>query len=84
VVQEGAALVVVEVEPLMLPAGAGVEVGGEPTAVADTGADAAAGEVGKWGHDGTPSDTLEGHYRTEWPHPSSSLSPCGCGLHHPR
>jgi hypothetical protein len=46
----------------------GAKVGREPTATAaDAGADAAADEAGRWGHDGTPSDTLEGHYRTELP-----------------
>jgi hypothetical protein len=50
-----------------MPAGAGVEVGGEPTAAADAGADvvAVAGEAGKWGHDGTPSGTSGEHYQTE-------------------
>jgi hypothetical protein len=53
----------------VLPAGAGVEVGGEPTAAADAGAGAdavaVAGEAGKWGHDGTPSGTSGEHYQTE-------------------
>jgi hypothetical protein len=55
----------------VLPAGAGVEVGGEPTAAADAGAGADAdavavpGEAGKWGHDGTPSGTSGEHYQTE-------------------
>jgi hypothetical protein len=55
----------------VLPAGAGVEVGGEPTAAADAGAGAGAdavavaGEAGKWGHDGTPSGTSGEHYQTE-------------------
>jgi hypothetical protein len=42
----------------VLPAGAGAEVGREPTVVAD--ADASAGAavgVGRWGHGGTPSGT---------------------------
>jgi hypothetical protein len=67
---------------LVLPASAGVEVGGEPTAAADVGADAAVGEVGKWGHDGTPSGTSGEHYRTELPQPSSSLPHCRHGSHH--
>jgi hypothetical protein len=37
VVQAGASQVEVEVEPLVLPAGAGAEVGGEPTAAIDAG-----------------------------------------------
>jgi hypothetical protein len=57
---------VAEVEPWVLPASAGAEVGGEPIAAIDASV-AAASEVGKWGHDYTPSDTLEGHYRTELP-----------------
>jgi hypothetical protein len=45
----------------VLPAGAGAEVGGEPTAAAD--ADAGAGvEVDRWGRGGTPSGTSEEHY----------------------
>jgi hypothetical protein len=47
--QAGAALAVVEVEPWVLPAGAGVELGGKPTTAAD--------EAGRWGHGGTPSGT---------------------------
>jgi hypothetical protein len=35
VVQAGASQAEVEVEPLVLPAGASAEVGGEPTAAAD-------------------------------------------------
>jgi hypothetical protein len=60
----------VEVEPSVLPAGASVEVGGEPTAVADAGACAgavAAVGVGSWSHGGTSSGTLEEHYRMELP-----------------
>jgi hypothetical protein len=45
----------------VLPTGVGVEVG-RPTAATNAGADAVAGEVGRWGHDGTPSSTSEGHY----------------------
>jgi hypothetical protein len=61
VVQAGASLEEVEVEPLVLPAGVGVEVGGEPTAAVD--ADAGAGvEVDRWGHGRTPSNTSEEHY----------------------
>jgi hypothetical protein len=64
--QVGAALAVVEVEPWVLPAGADAGVGREPTVAIDTGVNAAvANEVGRWGRDGTPSGTLEGHYRTE-------------------
>jgi hypothetical protein len=86
VAQAGTTLVVVEVEPWVLPAGAGGEVGGEPTAAADAGVDdvAADDEAGRWGHDGTPSGTLEGHYQMKLPQPSSSLSPCGRRLHHLR
>jgi hypothetical protein len=72
---------VVEVEPWVLPASAGTKVGGEPTT---TDASAANDEAGRWGHDGTPSGTLEGHYQTELPRPSSSWFPCRHGLHHPR
>jgi hypothetical protein len=64
----------------VLPAGADAEVGREPTAAADAGAD---GKVGRWGHDGTPSGTLEEHYQTELPQPSSSLLPYGRSSHHP-
>jgi hypothetical protein len=80
VVQIGTALAVVEVEPWVLPVGAGTEMGREPTAGADV---ATAGEAGRWGHDGTPFGTSGEHYRTELPQPSSSLLPCGCRLHHP-
>jgi hypothetical protein len=45
VVQAGASLAEVEVEPLVLPVGVGAEVGGEPTAAAD--ADAGV-EVDRW------------------------------------
>jgi hypothetical protein len=72
----------VEVEPLVLPAGADAEVGGEPTAAVD----AAAGvgvEVDRWGCGGTSFGTLEEHYWMERPQPSSSWFPCGHGLHHP-
>jgi hypothetical protein len=53
----------------LLPIGAGAEVGREPTAAVDAGADvvADAGEVGKWGRDGTPSSASGEHYRTEMP-----------------
>jgi hypothetical protein len=44
VVQIGTALAVVEVEPWVLPAGAGTEMGREPTAGADV---ATAGEAGR-------------------------------------
>jgi hypothetical protein len=54
----------VEVEPLVLPAKACADVGGKLTAVAD---------AGRWGDDGgTPSGTLEEHYRMELTQPSSS------------
>jgi hypothetical protein len=66
----------------VLPVGASTEVGGERTVATNAGADA--GEAGKWGHDGTPSGTLGEHYRMKLPHPSSSLSSCGCGSHHPQ
>jgi hypothetical protein len=57
----------------VLPAGAGAEVGGEPTAAvyADAGATAAV-EVGRWNRGGTPSGTSEEHYQMEQPQPSSS------------
>jgi hypothetical protein len=47
----------------VLPAGAGVEVGGEPTAAtdADTGVGAAV-KVGRWSCGGRPSGTSEEHY----------------------
>jgi hypothetical protein len=66
----------------VLPTGAsaGAEVGGKLTAAAVTGA--AADEAGKWGHDGTPSGTLEEHCRTELPQHSTSLLPCGRRSHH--
>jgi hypothetical protein len=45
----------------VLPAGAGAEVGGEPTTAAD--ADAGGGvEADRWGRGGTPSGTSEEHY----------------------
>jgi hypothetical protein len=64
------ALVVVEVEPWVLLAGAGAEVGGGRggTTAADAGA-TATNEVGRWGRDSTPSSTLEGQLSQ----PSSSL-----------
>jgi hypothetical protein len=47
----------------VLPAGAGAEVGGEPTTAVDADADAGAGvEVDRWGRGGTPSGTSEEHY----------------------
>jgi hypothetical protein len=42
----------------MLPADAGVEVGGKPTVAAEAGA-AAADQAGWWDHGGTPSSTWE-------------------------
>jgi hypothetical protein len=67
------------VEPLVLPVGADAEVGEEPTAATDDGADA-----GEWGGGGTPSDTSEEHHRKDLPQTSSSWSPCGHGSCHPR
>jgi hypothetical protein len=64
VVQAGTSLAEVEVEPLVLPAGADAEVGGEPTTAADTAADAGV-EVDRWGRGGTPSGTLEEYYWME-------------------
>jgi hypothetical protein len=69
------ALEVVEVEPWVLPAGAGAELGGKPTAADDD-------EAGRWGCGGTPSDTWEEHCQTELPQPFASLLPCECGSHH--
>jgi hypothetical protein len=66
VVQVGLAQAEVEVEPLVLPAGANAEVGREPTAMADTGA-AVAVRVGRWSCGGTPPSTSEEHYRMELP-----------------
>jgi hypothetical protein len=66
----------------VLPAGADAEVDGEPTAAADADAGAEA-EVDRWGHGGTPSSTLEEHYRLEQPQPFSSWFPCGHEWHHP-
>jgi hypothetical protein len=67
----------------VLTAGAVIMVGGEPTAVANTDAGAAI-EVGRWSRGGTPSGTLEEHYRMEQPQPSSSWFPYGRGWHRPR
>jgi hypothetical protein len=59
---------VVGVEPWVLPTTASAGLGGEPIAAANAGADiAAVDEVGRWGCDGIPSGTLEGHYQTELP-----------------
>jgi hypothetical protein len=83
VAQAGATQAEVEVEPWVLLTGAGAEVGGMPTAAADTGVDAAtAGEVSRWSHGGTPSDTSGEHFQTELPQPSSAWFPYGCGSHH--
>ncbi len=60
-VPAGASLAEVEVELLVLPAGVGAEVGGEPTAAAGAAADAGV-EVDRWGRGGTPSGTSEEHY----------------------
>jgi hypothetical protein len=71
----------------VLPAGAGTEVGGEPTVTAYTGASdgaAMAVGVGRWSHGGTPSSTTEEHYRMELAQPFSFWFPCGCGLHRVR
>jgi hypothetical protein len=69
----------------MLPAGAGAEVGGEPTAATDAAADTiVAGKVVRWSRDGTLSGTLREHSRTELPQPSSSWFPCGHRSHLPR
>jgi hypothetical protein len=48
VAQAGVALAVVEVEPWVLPTGAGTELGEKPTA---------ADEASRWGCGGTPSGT---------------------------
>jgi hypothetical protein len=56
VAQVGVALAVVEVEPCVLPAGVGIELGGKPTTAADTSV-AATVEAGRWGRGGTPSGT---------------------------
>jgi hypothetical protein len=48
----------------VLPAGAGAEVGGEPTATADVGASAGV-KVGRWSHGGTTSGISEEHYQME-------------------
>jgi hypothetical protein len=67
----------------VLPDGVGAEVGGEATAATGTGVDAAAaGEVSRWSHGGTPSGTSGEHFRMELPQPSSSWFPCGHGSHH--
>jgi hypothetical protein len=80
VAEVGVTLVVVEVEPWVLPAGAGAEVGGKPIAATNTGA-AATNKAGRWARGGTTSITWEEHYWTELSQPSSSLLPCGCGSH---
>jgi hypothetical protein len=76
VVQAGTTLAVMEVEPWVLPTGAGAEVGRKPTTTA-------ADEAGRWGRGGSPTSTWEEHYRTELPQPSSPLLPCGRGSHRP-
>jgi hypothetical protein len=45
----------------VLPAGAGTEVGGEPTIAVDAAAGAGV-EVDRWSCGGTPSGTSEEHY----------------------
>jgi hypothetical protein len=68
----------------VLPAGAGAEVGREPTATTDGDADAAmVVEVGRWSRGGTPFGTSEEHYWMEQPQPSSSWFPCGHGWRRP-
>jgi hypothetical protein len=53
--------------------GAGAKVGGESTAAADAGVDAAAADkVGRWSRGGIPSGTSGEHFRTELPQPSPS------------
>jgi hypothetical protein len=62
VVPVGATLVVVVVvEPFMLPTGVGADVGGRPTAGGAGGADADA--AGWWGEKDAPSGTMVEHYR---------------------
>jgi hypothetical protein len=79
VVSVDVAWLVVEVELLVLPAGADVEVGGEPTAAAGT-TDAA----GRWGEEeGTPPYALARHCWMKLPWPSSSCLPCAQGSYHP-
>jgi hypothetical protein len=56
VVQAGASLAEVDVEPLVPLAGADAEVGREPTTAADV-AGGAGVEVDRWGRGGTPSGT---------------------------
>jgi hypothetical protein len=54
----------------VLPAGAGSEVGGEPTAATYTDSGAGAGaivEVDRWSRDDTPSGTLGEHFQIEQP-----------------
>jgi hypothetical protein len=58
VTQAGATLVVLEVEPWVLPAGAGAEMGGEPTVATDAGA---TGEAGRWDYVATPPDISGEH-----------------------
>jgi hypothetical protein len=64
-------------------------VGGEPTAAVDadagTGASAdAIVEVDRWSQSDTPFGTSEEHYQMKQTYPSSSLFPCGRGLHRPQ
>jgi hypothetical protein len=52
----------------VLPAGADIEVGGEPNTAADASVGAAvAVEVARWSCADTPSGTSEEHYRMELP-----------------
>jgi hypothetical protein len=67
----------------MPPADAGVEVGGKPIVTADAGA-VATDEAGRWGRDGTLFSIWEEHCRTKLPQHSTSLLPCGRGMHHPQ
>jgi hypothetical protein len=52
---------------------------------AGTGASAdAIVEVDRWSQGDTPFGTSEEHYQMKQTYPSSSLFPCGHGLHHPQ
>jgi hypothetical protein len=71
VVQAGVAHAVVVVEPSVLPASVGVDVGGRPTAAAEldeeSNADADVDETGWWGEKDAPFSTLGKHYRMGLP-----------------
>jgi hypothetical protein len=63
VVQAGTTQEEVEVEPWVLPAGVGTEVGRKPTTATDAGVDAhAAGEAGRSSRGGAPSGTSWEHF----------------------